>query len=95
MVIIRFMENNTEKEKEEAVKFSKLMGASIRAAAAFEDKSMRQLSDETGIEYVTLGRYLRGERDMPITVLYRCSLHLNTSTLSLVEDAFRRAGWAS
>lgn len=80
-------------EIEDGRRFSAKLGAAIRAAAAFDGKTLRQLSNETGIEYVTLGRYIRGERDMPVSVLYRCALHLNTNVRALVEDVSRREGW--
>ena len=45
---------------------------------------MAQLSRDTGIEYVTLGRYLRGQRDMSISVVYRW-LSIWQSTLNLLS----------
>ncbi|GAE68425.1 hypothetical protein JCM18909_1562 [Cutibacterium acnes JCM 18909] len=54
---------------------------------------MAQLSRDTGIEYVTLGRYLRGQRDMSISVVYRCALHWAVSVESLVHEAGQKMGW--
>lgn len=78
-----------ESEIKSAEGFNTAVGAAIRAAAAFDGKSVRQLSRDTGIEYVTLGRYLKGIRDIPVPVLYRCCQHLNTDITTIINDAYR------
>ncbi|MDU7718814.1 helix-turn-helix transcriptional regulator [Cutibacterium avidum] len=78
-----------------AKRFNATLGAVIRAQASFEGKSIAQLSRDTGIEYVTLGRYLRGQRDMPVSVIYRCALHLAVSVESLVHEAGQKMGWTT
>lgn len=70
--------------------FNATLGSVIRGEAAYAGKSIAQLSRESGVEYVTLGRYLRGERDIPVTVLYRCALCLPTNVSALVGEAMRR-----
>lgn len=76
-----------------AERFNATLGAVIRAEATFQGKSMAQLSRETGIEYMTLGRYLRGQRDIPVTVLYRCALHLATTVEALVRQTMVKMGY--
>lgn len=77
-------------DKAAAQKFNATLGATIKSEAAYANKIIAQLSRETGIEYVTLGRYIRGERDIPVTALYRCSLHLNLTVDQLVRAALHR-----
>jgi transcriptional regulator with XRE-family HTH domain len=82
-----------EEEKEAAQRFTAMTGAAIKAAAAFDGKSIKQLSRETGVEYVTLGRYLNGKRDIPLSVVYRCCNHLSITMPGLFTDVYARMGW--
>jgi transcriptional regulator with XRE-family HTH domain len=67
--------------------FNKVVGATLRAEASFRGLSAAALSRATGIEYVTLGRYLKGERSIPLPVIYRVAESLNMSVGELIESA--------
>jgi transcriptional regulator with XRE-family HTH domain len=73
-----------------ADEFNRTLGAVMRAEASFHGFSAAALSRMTGIERVTLGRYLKGERDIPIPILYKVADALNVTVASLVEAAHRR-----
>ena len=60
--------------------------------ASFEGKSVVQLSRDTGIEYVTLGRYLRVNETCDIRGL-PVALHLAVNVKSLVHEAGQKMGW--
>ena len=51
--------------------FAKALGAQMRAEIAAAGLSARAVAHRAGMQPVVLGRYLNGERDMPVSVLAR------------------------
>jgi len=75
---------------DESQRFNTVVGRTIRAEASFSGISVAELSRRSGIEYVTLGRYLRGERAIPVPVLYRLAEAIGTTVGKLITEAMGR-----
>ncbi|MCW4458153.1 helix-turn-helix transcriptional regulator [Microbacterium sp. MPKO10] len=74
----------------EAERFNTLVGGLLRAAAAFNRKSIAQVAKETPIDRSTLIRYLDGVRPIPMPVLYRVCEVIGTTPQEIITDATAR-----
>lgn len=78
----------------EAERFNEIVGGLIRAEATFKGLSIVKLSTLSDIERNTLTRYLKGERAIPLPILYRLAEVLETKPERIIIEATRRMGEA-
>lgn len=71
--------------------YASAVSAELRAIAARERVTGKELGERTGIPYTTLRRYLAGERDVPLAALIEMAAALDVSPGSILNTAMRRA----
>lgn len=70
--------------------YASAVSAELRAIAARERVTGKELGGRTGIPYTTLRRYLAGERDVPLAALIEMAAALDVSPGSILNTAMRR-----
>ncbi|WP_082483006.1 helix-turn-helix domain-containing protein [Microbacterium sp. Leaf347] len=70
-------------------KYVEAAAAELRAAQARARMSDVALAAAAGIPAVTLRRYLKGERDAPLSVLFKIADALGVSAGGLLDDAMK------
>lgn len=71
-------------------RLAQVVGAQVRAEAAFKGMSLRQLAAAIGINPTTLHRYTSGQRSMPLEVLYRIAVALDVPMKTIIDRAVGR-----
>lgn len=66
--------------------------AEIRAEMAALDLDKQQLAGRIGVSHQSVGRYLRGERDIPFPILVDIADALNLDVRELLRRAYARIG---
>lgn len=67
------------------------LGAEIRGELAAQGLEINDLVQRSGVERTSLWRYLRGDRPMPLDVLFSVAEALGMDASELVERAEKRA----
>lgn len=75
---------------DESRSFNSAVGSQLRAEASAQRISVSRLADLMGMHRTTLNRYLEGERDIPVKVIYAAADVLNLSPEIIVERATER-----
>lgn len=70
-------------------KYIDAAASELRAAQARARLTDTALSKRAGIPVVTLRRYLKGERDTPVSALFRMAIALDITPGRLLDDAMR------
>lgn len=70
--------------------YASAVSAELRAIAARERVTGKELGERTGIPYTTLRRYLAGERDVPLAALIEMAAALDVSPGAILNTAMRR-----
>lgn len=70
-------------------KYVEAAAAELRAAQARARMSDVALAAASGIPVVTLRRYLKGERDTPVSTLFKISEALGVPAGQLLDDAMK------
>lgn len=68
-------------------KYIEAAAGALRAAQARAKMTDIALAELAGIPAVTLRRYLRGERDTPVSAIFKIANALNVSAGALLDDA--------
>lgn len=68
-------------------KYIEAAAGALRAAQARAKMTDMALAERSGIPAVTLRRYLRGERDTPVSAIFKIANALNISAGALLDDA--------
>lgn len=71
--------------------YASAVSAELRAIAARERVTGKELGERTGIPYTTLRRYLAGERDVPLAALIEMAAALDVLPGAILNTAMRRA----
>ncbi|MGX6402785.1 helix-turn-helix domain-containing protein [Dermabacter hominis] len=71
--------------------YASAVSAELRAIAARERVTGKELGEHTGIPYTTLRRYLAGDRDVPLAALIEMAAALDVSPGAILNTAMRRA----
>lgn len=69
-------------------KYISAAAAELRAAQARAQLTDTALAQRADVPVVTLRRYLKGERDTPVSVLMRIAAALNVDPGKILNDAF-------
>ncbi|HEX9137311.1 MAG TPA: helix-turn-helix transcriptional regulator [Nitrospirota bacterium] len=62
----------------------------VKAEMAARDMKQKDMAQHIGMQTSTLSRYLSGERDIPMPVVFSMASALNLSIIELVQRAERR-----
>jgi transcriptional regulator with XRE-family HTH domain len=62
----------------------------VKAEMAARDMKQKDMAEKVGMQTSTLSRYLSGERDIPMPVVFSMASALNLSIIELVQRAERR-----
>jgi transcriptional regulator with XRE-family HTH domain len=62
----------------------------VKAEMAARDMKQKDMAQQVGMQTSTLSRYLSGERDIPMPVVFSMASALNLSIIELVQRAERR-----
>lgn len=62
----------------------------VKAEMAARDMKQKDMAQHIGMQTSTLSRYLSGERDIPMPVVFSMAGALNLSIIELVQRAERR-----
>ena len=62
----------------------------VKAEMAAKDMKQKDMAAHLGMQTSTLSRYLSGERDIPMPVVFSMASALNLSIIELVQRAERR-----
>lgn len=68
-------------------KYIEAAAGSLRAAQARAKMTNTALAEAAGIPAVTLRRYLQGERDTPVSAIFKIAAALDISPGALLDDA--------
>lgn len=68
-------------------KYIEAAAGALRAAQARAKMTDTELAEKAGIPAVTLRRYLKGQRDTPVTAIFKIASALNISAGALLDDA--------
>lgn len=68
-------------------KYIEAAAGALRAAQGRANMTDATLSERSGIPVVTLRRYLKGQRDTPVSALFKIAGALNVSAGALLDDA--------
>ena len=71
--------------------FAKAIAEELRAQKARTGKTNEELADAVGVSAVTVLRYLRGQRQIPIDVFGDLCKALDVSTADITATAFNKA----
>lgn len=71
--------------------FAKAIAAELRAQKARTGKTNEELADAVGVSAVTVLRYLRGQRQIPIDVFGDLCKALDVSAADITATAFNKA----
>ncbi len=66
------------------------LAASVRAETAARRISIAELARRVDVEKGVMYRYVRGEREFPLSILYGVAGALGTSVDNLAREAYRR-----
>ena len=70
------------------------LAAELRAERGAKELSIEALADRAGLHKVTVMRYLKGDRDIPVPAFYQLAQALGVSPTDLLdkaEDRFRKS----
>lgn len=62
----------------------------VKAEMAARDMKQKDMAQHVGMQTSTLSRYLSGERDIPMPVVFSMAAALDLSIIELVQRAERR-----
>ena len=68
-------------------KYIEAAAGALRAAQGRAKMSDTELAERSGIPAVTLRRYLKGQRDTPVSAIFKIAAALNISAGALLDDA--------
>lgn len=68
-------------------KYSEAAAGALRAAQGRANITDAALSERSGIPVVTLRRYLKGQRDTPVSAIFKISEALGVNAGALLDDA--------
>ena len=68
-------------------KYIEAAAGALRAAQARAKMTDSALAELSGIPVVTLRRYLKGQRDTPVSAIFKIAGALNISAGALLDDA--------
>jgi len=66
------------------------LASAVRAEAAARDVSRAELARMISVEKGVMYRYMRGEREFPLSILYEVAEALGTTVDDIAREAYRR-----
>lgn len=66
------------------------LASAVRAEAAAKEVSRAELARMINVEKGVIYRYMRGEREFPLSILYEVAEALGTTVDDLASEAYRR-----
>lgn len=79
-----------KEDLEEGKRFAALIGAQVRGEAAARGMSISALARAIPVERVTFGRYVSGERPMPLHVLHAAAAEIGVPMELIIQRARER-----
>lgn len=70
--------------------FTKAVADELHGEIARQRRNLREVAAAAGVPYVTVGRYMKGERGFPMPVYYALTEALGVNPADLMAAAVRR-----
>jgi transcriptional regulator with XRE-family HTH domain len=88
-MVCRMVHNNID-PTEAGERFIQALAAAVRAETAARRISIAELSRRVSVEKGVMYRYMRGDREFPLSVLFDVADALGTTVDGVARDAYRR-----